>query len=147
MAGLKIARTYAAALGAVALAALLAGAVAQAPTGGFYIAPYVQNASPDGITVMWETPEPMASVVEYGPAAGSGYAQKATDAKQVKIHKVRITGLKPDAAYRYRVRADGATHEAVFRTAPARVSPRASPCSATPASGRPNGRPVASRST
>ncbi len=123
MAGLKIARTCAAALAAVALAALLATALAQAPTQGFYTAPYVQNAAPNGITIMWETPAPAASAVAYGPAAGPGYPQTATDAKQVKIHKVRISGLKPDAAYRYHVRAGDATHEATFRTAPARVRP------------------------
>ncbi|MDA1312585.1 MAG: hypothetical protein O2968_04540 [Acidobacteria bacterium] len=31
---------------------------------GLYIAPYLQNVTPDAITVMWETTVPVAGIVE-----------------------------------------------------------------------------------
>ncbi|MCC6794433.1 MAG: HEAT repeat domain-containing protein [Candidatus Hydrogenedentes bacterium] len=82
----------------------------------FYIAPFLQNVSPDGVTVIYQTNENGQGVVEYGPEGK--FDQKATGAADEMIRKVRITGLKPDTAYSYRVRVGDEVKEHVFKTAP-----------------------------
>ncbi len=90
----------------------------------FHITPYLQNTSPDGVTVMWETREDTSSEVEYWEArSGEVTRRKATDDKPVKIHKVRITGLKPDTPYGYRVLSGAEIREGRFATAPATSRP------------------------
>lgn len=84
---------------------------------GFYIRPFLQNVTPDGVTIIYQTNENGQGVVEYGPEGT--FDQKATGAPDEMIRKVRITGLKPDTAYSYRVRAGSEVREKTFRTAPA----------------------------
>ncbi|MBM3290215.1 MAG: hypothetical protein FJY92_08700 [Candidatus Hydrogenedentes bacterium] len=96
---------------------LIAAVGLSASADSFYIAPFLQNVTPDGVTIIYQTNENGQGVVEYGPEGT--FDRKATGAADEMIRRVRITGLKPDTAYSYRVRAGGETKEHVFRTAPA----------------------------
>ncbi|MDZ4857391.1 MAG: metallophosphoesterase [Candidatus Hydrogenedentes bacterium] len=82
----------------------------------FYIYPFLQNVTPDGVTVIYQTTENGQGVVEYG--VEGTFDQKATSEPDQLIRKVRITGLQPDTAYNYRVRAGGEERVRTFRTAP-----------------------------
>jgi len=54
----------------------------------FHIAPYLQNASQDGITVMWETKQPSSSRVEYWQLNEAKQPeQTAADDSQVRVHR------------------------------------------------------------
>jgi HEAT repeat protein/calcineurin-like phosphoesterase family protein/purple acid phosphatase-like protein len=97
-----------------ALAALLGSPLAVAE--GFYIAPHLQNVTPDGATLIWETAEESVGVVAYGPEGS--YDQQVTGAAAAKIKRVRITGLQPDTAYSYRIREGSDESVASFKTAP-----------------------------
>ncbi len=88
---------------------------------GFYIPPHLQNVTPDGATLIWETQEEGVGVVEYG--TDGQYAQKAAEAAPAKLHRVRLAGLSPDTAYAYRVRADAEERGDTFKTAPAGERP------------------------
>jgi len=84
--------------------------------------PYLQNVTQTGITVMWETDKPSTSLVRYGDMGLSGYKG---DERKVKIHEIRIGGLKPETRYRYKVisRSGGEGIQSeiyTFRTAPRR---------------------------
>ena len=93
------------------------GLVPPAGPPGLYIAPYLQNVAPDGITVMWETTEPVAGVVEYG--RNGSFDRQARESGQNKIHEIRISGLEPGETYDYRVRYGQTTLPAAsFTTAP-----------------------------
>ena len=87
--------------------------------------PYLQNVTQDGITIMWETDKPSSSEVWYGEGELSRYKG---DRNPVKIHEVRIEGLRIETRYRYKVisRAGGEEVESEvysFRTAPYRDTP------------------------
>lgn len=88
---------------------------------GFYIAPHLQNITKDGVTIIWETQDPGLGVVEYG-LRGS-YGNEAKAAKTTKIQRVRITGLKPETEYSYRVRTGNDEQASTFKTAPAKDRP------------------------
>ena len=84
---------------------------------GLYIAPYLQNVTPDGITVMWETTDPVAGTVEYG--RNGSFDRQAGESGRNKIHEVRISGLEAGETYDYRVRYGQTTLPAAsFTTAP-----------------------------
>jgi len=101
---------------ALAIIALLLGAVAAQAAPTTRVGPYLQNVTQTSITVMWETSEPADSRVDYGPTAA--YGRQATSAQAVKIHEVAITGLQPETRYHYRVSSGGASSEdATFDTA------------------------------
>lgn len=90
----------------------------------FYIAPYLQNASPTAITIMWELKRPVAGKVEYWElASDAGGEVKATESPAAKIHKVRIDGLKSDTRYGYRVKCGDSVVGGDFGTAPAEDRP------------------------
>src|SRR4051794_19210391 len=79
------------------------GAQAQPPVEAprFVIAPYLQYPTQTSITVMWETPGPATSVVEYGLNASE--MKKVEGAKDATIHEVKLDGLEPETRYVYRV--------------------------------------------
>jgi hypothetical protein len=94
------------------------------PKSNFHITPYLQDASPDAITIMWETKKPTASEVEYWERNSNKQDRlKAADDSKVKIHRMRIAGLRPETHYEYRVRCGEEVSQGDFTTAPARSRP------------------------
>ena len=88
--------------------------------------PYLQNAGPREITIMWETDHPASSRVDYGFSDAFGLI--ADDAAEVRVHEVVLTGLSINTRYHYRVmsrRGDAvvASYDATFRTAPHHSTP------------------------
>jgi len=83
----------------------------------FLAPPYLQNASPTGITVMWEAAGEFPAQVEYRESMYAAPRQVACPA--TALGQVRLEGLKPGTAYMYRVvlgSVAGPWH--TFRTAP-----------------------------
>ena len=64
----------------------------------FVVQPYLQNASPTEMTMMWETLVGEESTVEYGtsPKLGMKATGHANDINfsESRIHEVKITGFK-----------------------------------------------------
>ena len=89
----------------------------------FVVKPYLQRMNQDGVSILWETGEPVTSIVEYG-AARIGDKQpnleqhvETTEAKT--LHSVRLGELSAETAYFYRVRcraANGAELDSEIRT-------------------------------
>ena len=73
----------------------------------FYAAPYLQNPTEGGITVMWQTRVPTYSWVEYGTDTTQlKRARTIVDGQVVcnnKLHKIRLDDLQPGQKYYYRV--------------------------------------------
>jgi hypothetical protein len=83
-----------------------------------HIAPYLQNVTTTGITIMWETKETTIGKVVYGQK--DKLDQSVSETTPVKIHEVHLTGLSENTAYHYQVQYDKeALTPAAFRTAPA----------------------------
>lgn len=85
------------------------------------LAPYLMWVTTDAISLSWESAQPTASRVDYGPG-GSLVHQQSSDLVDT-FHQLRLSGLTPDSEYSYRVSwGDGywTTHR--FHTAP--VEPR-----------------------
>ena len=74
----------------------------------FLVQPYLQNANPNEMTIMWETTMGEESIVEYGETTKLGKKQngRAEDVNftDTRIHEVNLTGLKRFTNYYYRVR-------------------------------------------
>ncbi|WP_419213965.1 fibronectin type III domain-containing protein [Maribacter sp. X9] len=74
----------------------------------FTVHPYLQDAGPNEITIMWQTSYGEESVVEYGESQKLGRKQvgKAFDVNftDSRIHEVKIADLKRFTDYYYRVR-------------------------------------------
>ena len=56
-----------------------------------HIAPYLQNVKPDGITIMWETTEPVIGAVEFG--RNGSFERTVEEAEARTIHELHLTGL------------------------------------------------------
>lgn len=84
----------------------------------FIVEPYLQNASPNAITIMWETSKGEESVVEWGTSQKLGKKTngKAFDVNfsESRIHEVTIEGLKRFTTYNYRVKT-GKLTSAIFQ--------------------------------
>mgnify|MGYP002037673391 CR=1 FL=1 len=70
------------------------------------VEPYLQNASPTSMTILWETDSDSPSLVEWGQAQfldqftlGSSFTNYGSS----KIHTVELTDLLPNTRYYYRV--------------------------------------------
>jgi tetratricopeptide (TPR) repeat protein len=63
--------------------------------------PWLQNQKETGITIMWETKTEEKGHVEYGTNNKLKLLQKEKEA--VQLHKVILSGLKPETTYQYRV--------------------------------------------
>lgn len=96
------------------LAAMLA--LSMPAMGQFYITPHLQNITPDGVTIIWETPDASIGAVEFSHDGEP--ATVATDKAAAKIHRVRIMGLSADTTYDYSVTGGTETFSSQFRTAP-----------------------------
>lgn len=96
------------------------------PNFEWVVQPYLQYPTPDAITIMWETSRPGTSVVHVGSHKGDlkPITGTVTRNPQSLIHRVRLTGLKPETHYVYRtesVDSEGRKLESpllTFRTAP-----------------------------
>ena len=74
--------------------------------------PWIQNVSETGFTLMWATADKSLSWVEVAPDDGTpfeaarrpGFYQTVAGKKYTgTFHKVRVEGLEPGKAYRYRI--------------------------------------------
>lgn len=87
------------------------------------IQPYLQDASPNSIKVMWETSSGEESVVEYGLTPKLGKTEKGT-AKDInytskRVHTVQLKGLKRFTEYYYRVKTGNVVSDVFqFKTPP-----------------------------
>lgn len=80
------------------------------------IRPYLQNATPDGITLLWRSAK--KGVGEVSITAPDGSTQHFSEPGATQDHRIRITGLHGGAAYRYAVTMDGRPiWTSTFRTA------------------------------
>lgn len=73
----------------------------------FVVKPYLQFVTLDGATIMWETSRPGKSIVEYGEQLP--YTNRTSESSEGTLHEIRITGLKPETPYFYRVHTVEAT--------------------------------------
>ena len=74
-------------------------------TQSFHIKPYLQNATPTSITIMWETTSYSESIVEWGETEDLGNSTLGTAEVGFLfsyIHTVQISDLTPNAIYHYR---------------------------------------------
>jgi hypothetical protein len=95
--------------------------------GVFNSQPYLQNVSPEAITIAWETDRMVFPKVDWGLTAA--YGQQAEGlclqaGSGVYFCKVRISGLSPQTTYHFRAR-NGTTlsSDGIFKTAPDAEAP------------------------
>lgn len=80
------------------------------------VGPYLQNFTPNSITVMWETTQSTKGWVEYGPSAALG---TRVDGAETATHEIEITGLDPSTRYYYKVAWEGGESPVTWlKTAP-----------------------------
>jgi hypothetical protein len=94
------------------------------PPPHFVVAPYLQLPTRDTMTIRWETSTPGTSVVEYGTSVPPD--QKVERKETATLHEIRLTGLRPNTKYSYRVAtllADGRTLTSELRTFQTAVDP------------------------
>jgi hypothetical protein len=95
-------------------AALFAAALclAQAPKASVQYGPWIQNVTETGFTVIFKTPAPTLAYVEVAPDDGASFYNverprfyETVAGRRVSgtMHRIRISGLEPGKAYRYRV--------------------------------------------
>ncbi|HVV83631.1 MAG TPA: metallophosphoesterase, partial [Kofleriaceae bacterium] len=92
----------------------LALALPTAARADFERRPYLQDARPDGITLMWKTTSNEAATIT---VEGAG-APHTYDVKSGMEQKVRLDGLAPQTRYRYQVVAGADTATGELTTAP-----------------------------
>jgi hypothetical protein len=63
--------------------------------------PYLQMGNQTAVTLRWRTNIATNTIFEVGTVYGN-YPHKINNAKPVKEHEIRITGLRPDTKYYYR---------------------------------------------
>lgn len=86
------------------------------------VAPYLQAVTQTEATIMWETDLEADSEVRWGETAD--YENKEIFTRKTKMHEVRLTGLKPETTYFYRVRSNKIISPGyAFRTAPKPETP------------------------
>ena len=72
----------------------------------FVVRPYLQNATPNSISILWETDSDSPSIVEWGLVQflnESTSGNSFTNYGNSKIHTVELTDLTPNTRYYYRV--------------------------------------------
>ena len=87
------------------------------------VQPYLQNASPNSITVMWETSSGEESIVEWGTSQKLGKKSHGSafdiNFTASRVHEVTIEGLRRFTSYYYRVKTDKLQSEIFeFKTPP-----------------------------
>ncbi|HEY0719767.1 MAG TPA: metallophosphoesterase family protein [Gammaproteobacteria bacterium] len=64
--------------------------------------PYLQNVTPDAISVRWQSAEPGVGEVRYGETP-TALTQVVREPQAAIVHRLRLTGLKPATRYYYAV--------------------------------------------
>ena len=86
------------------------------------VQPYLQNAMPNSIHILWETDEGEESMVEWGPIESLGDTTSGTsfiNQGTARIHDVKLEGLDRFTQYFYRVKTDAAFSDIFkFKTPP-----------------------------
>ncbi len=68
----------------------------------FVVQPYLQNATPNSISILWETDSDSPSIVEWGLVQflnESTLGNSFTNYGNSKIHTVELTDLTPNTRY------------------------------------------------
>jgi phosphodiesterase/alkaline phosphatase D-like protein len=80
------------------------------------IGPFLQDAEPNSITVIWETDAALESTVEWGldEALGNTTSGSTSANNGMQLHEVTISGLDRFTKYYYKVITDG-TESQVFQ--------------------------------
>lgn len=99
------------------------GSKAQKNGIAFLVQPYLQDAEPTSIKILWETSSGEESLVEWGltPKLGKKIQGVAFDINfgPSRIHEVKLTGLKRFTEYYYRVRTGNISSDIFqFKTPP-----------------------------
>lgn len=123
---------------------LLAPTLEGGQSPNFVVEPYLQNAGQTEMTVLWITPRPETAILQYGLGDSLDQCVTAAPPQTVKgpvvpsdkdrpntaagpetqqLYKVRLTGLKPGASYRYQVKAGPGETGGIFRTFPDKQEP------------------------
>ncbi len=96
----------------------VANLVAQKKETTFLVKPYLQDAEPTSIKIMWETSSEGESIVEWGRtpklAENTSGTSYKVDYGPSRLHEVQLTGLKRFTEYYYRVRT-GKLKSAIFQ--------------------------------
>jgi len=85
------------------------------------VKPYLQNAEPTSITIMWETSSNTESRVDYGLTPSLGNVSTGISINNpggAKVHEVEITGLQPSTKYYYSTTTDMAKSDTFFFLTP-----------------------------
>lgn len=86
------------------------------------VLPYLQDATPHSLYILWETDSLSESIVEWGPTEVLGNTNMGTAQNsmgEAMIHEVQLEGLTPFTKYFYRVKTENATSEIYsFKTPP-----------------------------
>ncbi|WP_149304335.1 fibronectin type III domain-containing protein [Pareuzebyella sediminis] len=81
---------------------------AQKSDSKFVVQPYLQNASPSAITIMWETSSGEESTVEWGKTQKLGKKSSGSafdiNFSESRVHEVTLEGLERFTVYYYRVK-------------------------------------------
>lgn len=92
------------------------------------VQPYLQDAEPTEMTIMWETSSGTQSLVEYGLSASLGSNTSGTaftSSGSAQIHTVTLTGLAPATIYHYKTVTDAAESNIFHFKTPALASAEA----------------------
>ena len=87
------------------------------------IQPYLQDAEPQSIKILWQTDRGIESIVEWGPTPALGNevsgTSRAMNFSDHQLHEVKLTELTRFTDYYYRVKTEGAESEVFsFKTPP-----------------------------
>ena len=88
------------AIGFILLVAVLASVNRAAQAASFPRGPFVQNATPNSVQVIWRTSTPASTFVEFGLSTNLGSI--VTNSAQVSTHVATLAGLMPGTGYYYR---------------------------------------------
>lgn len=93
------------------------------------VGPYVQDARPSSVWILWETTSGEESRVEWGPTEALGETATGTSLTtegDARVHEVQLLGLTPATRYHYRVHTGTVASEPAYFTTPAEASAEAS---------------------
>ena len=76
------------------------------PSRAFEIGPYLQQLTPTGAAVVWQTYEPATTALTFGPAGGPLHVV-TRDRTLTRQHVVALPQLAPATTYEYRWESDG----------------------------------------